>query len=331
MQKAQVSRVIKLLSRLDGRDAKRNRVELLEKINGVRQMLWHNESCRYGAFKEEGCAVVQCFREPCRNCSCTPVYYNGISLPPLVCNITEIYKDGCHFEIGARRVSPAGCGTSCGGCYLAEQLEPRLLECDIPCKSNGRVVFQSTVGEDDGLTVGVRYIDPEGREHREDMELAQGGVVTEVSVFQFLEITFPERCGHINVHTEDGYFLGKYHPSITSPEHLHYRLNGASEGDRLSWRGMQEPYDLRFDTDPVEFSDEPKWAVCLKVFGLMANVELTNAQRIGEVSLTEKLAAFFAADLTARNENFVGRIMPATRKAMFSTAALMSGQRRFLR
>src|SRR5690606_27916216 len=110
-----------------------------------------------------------------------------------------------------------------------------------------------------------------------------------------------------------------------------FRLTGVNLGERIAWRGMQEPYDLIFDTDPIEFSDEPKWTVSYRVYELLANVELTNAQRAGQADQIEKLAAFFAADLNARNENFNGRLMPATRKSMFATAAIFSGQRRFLK
>src|SRR6187431_464447 len=329
MQQTQVSRVLKMVATLKGGRLPQDRQRLLGQINSVRQMLWNNEAFREGACRNDGCAIVECFREACRNCSCKPIIYTGIVLPPGVTNITELLRDGQEVEIQYGRLDPDGCCNKCYNCLTAELLPQRLLERDTPWDSNGRIVFHCDDPADTGLPVGVRYVDFAGREHRQDLELSESGVVTEVSVLQFLEITFPERCGWIRVRTEEGHPLGRYHPSIFVPKHTHFRIIGSNPGEAFMWKGLQEPYDLVFDSDPVEFSDLPKWKICLALEELLSQVEMTSGQRSGEANLTAKLAAFFASDLSAQNKTFSGRLMPRSRAAMFGAGMLFSGTRRF--
>lgn len=329
MQKAQVSKILQMVVELDSLELPRDRQKALKRINSVREMLWHNEAFREGASRTEKCSRVELFREACRNCSCKPDEYTGITLPPMVENLTEMLKDGRPVEIQFGRIDPEGCGGGCRPCLIAEELPKRLLERDIPLVSNARVVFRIESPEDAGLFAGVRYTDFDGYERREDLELHPDATVTEHSVLQFLEITLPTRCGWISVMTEDGYKLGRYHPSISDPSHSHYRVNGTSVGDALMWKGLQEPYDLVFDTDPVEFSDGIKWRSALALEEIFSKTTMSAEEREGERSLTEKLRAFFASDLSARNKTFNGKMQPRLRGSAMATAALMSRQRRF--
>lgn len=321
MQKTQLAPVLSLVAEIDGDDPVRDRKMLLRRINSTRQLLWKMEAFREGACVENGCSVVELFREPCRNCSCRPVYYTGIVFPPLVTNIREIMKDGREVQIQYARIHPQGCG-GCWDCLIAEELPTRLLERDIPWDSNKRVVFRGSDPLDNGLTVGVRYMDYNGHEQREDLELHEAGVVTSVSVMHFLEITFPDRCGWIEVTTEEGDKLGRYHPSINSPTHQHFRVNGTQCGDNLHWKALRERYNLVFDTDEVEFSDDPTWTVALALQKMVAQVDMTPSQRAGQADLTSKLSGFFTSDLSAQNKSFHGRVMPRTRMGAMGTAML---------
>ena len=333
MQKAQVSKILQMVAEKDSLQLPRDRKKALRRVNAVREMLWHNEAFREGASRTDGCSLVEMFRENCRNCSCKPVYYTGIVLPPLVENLTEMLKDGQPVEIQFGRIDPQGCNTGCGSCLIAEELPKRLLERDIPfdLKTSTRVVFRIESPEDTGCLAGIRYVDFQGNEQREDLELHPDGVVTQYSVLQFLEITLPTRCGWISVMTEDGYKLGRYHPSISDPSHSHYRVNGTRPGDAMMWKGMQEPYHLVFDSDPVEFSDGIKWRLALALEEMISKTTMTAEERNGEANLTDKLRGFFASDLSAKIKTYNGKMQPRLSRSSLGTAALMSRSRGFRR
>lgn len=327
MQKTQLGKVLRIVAELDGMNVTSDRGILLTRVNSVRHMLYKNEAFREGFCTTEGCSVVECFREDCRNCSCKPTIYTGIVLPSLVENVREIRKDGRNVEIQYSRVDPSGCCSPCWQCLVAEELPNRLLERDIPLDSNGRVVFTAEDPADNGLIVGVRYVDFNGNEQRQDLVLSSNGVVTELSVLHFLEITFPERCGWIAVKTEDHIKLGRYHPSIYVPEHGHFRIRGTQPGDKMMWRALQYPYEVVFDTDPVEFGELIAWKVCLSVEGLLGQIDMTGSQRAGYAANLETLSGFFTSDLSAKNKSFHGRTMPRTRSGALGTAALFAGNR----
>ena len=328
MTPAPLSKVLRIVSKVTGET---DRSRLLDHINGTLEMLYRTEALMWLYFKEDGCRIMRVFTENCRNERTGPTRFLGVVLPSGVKNIRELNTDGWQFEITEERVD-AHCWPSFSsptpgrGCHpKAEHLPPRLLENDIPATDDSRVVtFRSTSKTDCGKCVGVRYVDLNNQEQREDIELGIGPVTTSVSVGEFLEIVFPERDGEIVVETADGAPLGKYHPSIMSPDHEWYRLSAGCDGMKVQFRGLKEPTPLVFDTDRVPFSDIPLWRLASKAYENIDTMELTATQNNGLARIYAQLAAVSAADIQSSSMNFNTRLFPETSKSALSTARMFS-------
>mgnify|MGYP000249246434 CR=1 FL=1 len=348
MTPAPLSKVIRVVAKATSKDPVANREEIVDLINGTIDMLYRTESLVWLYFKSDGCAIAEAFNENCRTGPCTS--FTGVVMPAQLQNIRELHTDGYKYEITAKRVGldypvgrdyqmgrayPAGFDYPIGrGCELkAEHLPPRLLARDIPACNDSRVVtFRSDSDEDCGKLIGVRYYDLNNREQRIDIVLGPGRVSTGTSVGEFVEIVFPERCGWITVETDNGTELGRYHPSILTPVHEWFRLQGTCAGRKVHYYGLREPMPLVFDTDLVPFSDNTLWRLALKAYEHVDTLELTPGQQQGLNRIYASLAAVTAADQRNDNMNFNTLLMPESGRTMLSTGrAMMRGTKRYVR
>ena len=328
MTPAPLSKVLKVVERITNVPV---REENLDTINGVMEMLWRDEACRLKYFKADGCALVKGFTEPCRNNCSVGTGFVGVVMPATVINIRELMVDGRLYDITEERVDPA-CQT--GRLYRdrgyrcepkAEHLLPRLLEDDIPlCGDNAQVTFRSDCPSDCGKLVGLRYVDLNFNEQREDLELNAGRVATSVSVNEFLEITFPEHDGNIIVETADGKHLGTYPSGVLVPRHEFFRLEAGCLGMKVHYRAMKELLPYRFDTDEVPFSDRYAWRLAIKAYENADSMELTAGQVNGLARIFAQLAQVGQSDLAAENKNFNGQVIATQSRAMLGTARSLS-------
>jgi len=322
MKPAPLARVLKVVGSITG---KTDRADLLDTVNGVLEMLYRDANLLWKYFKAEGCRQITVFNEPCRNRNSGPVSFQAVVMPANVVNVRELSYDGIPFRITEARVDPS-CYTSNSGCELpAEHLPPRLLERDIPeCGDSGQVTFRSDCTTDCGKLVGVRYLDRNGDEQREDIELSTSRVATSLSVAQFLEITFPERDGFITVETVDGVRLGQYHPSIYIPIHEWFRFSFGCHGSAIQYRGLNTLEPVVFDTDPVPFSDSFLWRLAIKAYDHIDSMELTSGQNNGLARIYAQLGNVGVADLSNENANFNVTLHSNLTKTTLGTARLLS-------
>ena len=317
MTPAPLSKVIQVVARATSFHPERNRAQIVERINGVMGMLYRIPAFRVNNCKVDDCALTRTFTEHCVGCA--PRSFTGVVMPSGVHNITELRCNDVMFDLTPSRV-PGGCG---GGRHCpprAERLTPRLLEADIPCGDSRVVTFLSTeIAADCDKPVGARYADMNGREAREDVVLGTSPSGTSTSVLAFLDISFPERRGWIEVGTQNGALLGRYHPSIYSPVHEWFRLEGVGCGVKIGYRGTREPMPVVFDSDMVPFSDDAHWRLAIKAYDNLDVMELEPNQINGLNRILQSLAAVNAEDLAAKNLNFTSTLMPETAKRMFST------------
>ncbi len=334
MTPAPLSKVIRVVATATNYNPERNRAQILELINGVMGMLYRTPAWRQNYCQAEQCTLVTTFTEYCRN-PC-PAGFLAVVIPPGISNIREIRVNDIMYQITEERVS-VGCRgiypyNSRNGRYprsiacepKAERLKPRLLERDIPNCDNRVVSFRSDSDKDCGKSVGVRYINGNGDEVREDLILSTSPVSTSVSVIEFLEISFPERQGWMVVETAEGKPLGRYHPSIYSPVHEWFRLQSGCCGLKASFRGIQEPVPFLFDTDMVPFSDPPLWRAALKAYDHIDSMELDGAQNAGLARIYSFLNAVTTEDLSAKNMNFNTLLLPESGRQMLGTGRLFS-------
>lgn len=330
MTPAPLSKVIRVVAKATSKDPVANRAEVVDLINATLDMLYRTESLVWLYFKADGCVVTEAFTENCRTGPCTS--FTGAVMPAQLQNIRELHADGYKYEITAKRVDH-GCPVGRGCDLKAEHLPPRLLARDIPTCGDSRVVtFRSSSDEDCGKVVGVKYYDLNNREQRIDVVLGPARVSTETSVGEFVEIVFPERCGWIVVETDNGVELGRYHPSILTPVHEWFRLQGTCTGRKIHYYGLREPMPLVFDTDLVPFSDNTLWRLALKAYEHVDTLELTAGQQQGLNRIYASLAAVTAADQRNDNMNFNTLLLPESGRTMLSTGrAMMRGTRRYAR
>lgn len=320
MTPAPLSKVIQVVAQATSYHPERNRIQIVERINGVMGMLYRIPAFRQNNCRVEDCTLTRTFTEHCVGCA--PRTFVGVVMPAGVTNITELRCNDVLFELTNSRV-PGGCGPSRGwNCPpRAERLTPRLLEADIPeCRDSRVLTFLSTeIAADCGKPVGARYADMNGREVREDVVLGTSPAGTSTSVLGLLELSFPERSGWIQVETQDGAGLGRYHPSIYSPVHEWFRLEGVGCGVKIGYRGTREPMPVVFDTDMVPFSDAAHWRLAIKAYDNIDSMELESNQIAALNRIMQSLAAVNEADLSAKNLNFNTTLLPETSKRMLST------------
>lgn len=323
MTPAPLSVVIKQVAELTHYNPVRNRESILKVINGIISMMFRTPALRYDYFKVEDCAVACKFDEGCITNRCSG--FVGVVMPALVQNIREIRINDTMFEITESRVM-GPCHERLGrDCRpKAEHLTPRLLEYDIPCTSQRQVSFRSDSDQDCGKAIGIRYVDMNGREERHDLVLSTAPVLTPTSVWKFLDIAFPERCGWITVETADGDSLGRYHPSIFTPRHEWFRLQRGCVGDNVSYRGLREPYPLLFDTDLVPFADPVIWRLAMPAFQNLDSMELTAGQSQALNRIYAQLSAVTTEDSAGKNLNFNKILLPESGRAMLATGRVMS-------
>jgi len=341
MTPAPLSKVIRVVAKATSKDPVANRDEIVDLINGTLDMLYRTESLVWLYFKADGCAITETFTENCRNGAFT--CFTGVVMPAQLQNIRELRADAYKYEITAKRVATdfaLGRDYLTGsdyplvrGCELkAEHLPPRLLARDIPSNDSRVVTFRSDSQEDCGKLIGVKYYDLNNREQRIDIVLGPGRVSTGTSVGEFVEIVFPERCGWITVETDNGTELGRYHPSILTPVHEWFRLQGTLPGRKIHYYGLREPMPLVFDTDLAPFSDNTLWRLALKAYEHVDTLELTAGQQQGLNRIYASLAAVTAADQRNDNMNFNTLLMPESGRTMLSTGrAMMRRTRRYVR
>lgn len=313
-----VSKVLDIIAQIRG--GVDDRAKNLADLNGVLELLYRDEAMMWLYFKEEGCRPVGLFHEPCRNCAGPPRSFMGVVMPPAVKNVTELRRDGEHIQITQERVDAECLGYGAHRWPYAEQLPPRLLQRD-PCGSR-MVFFQSCESADNGKLVGVEYIDLNGNQQREDIELGNAPAGTSLSVGQFIAITFPERAGWLTVTSAEGQELGRYHPSILIPVHEWFRLNYGCVGEVISYRGLKEPTGLVYETDMVPFSDKPLWRLALKAYEFLDVMEMTAGQSNGLARIFSQLRSVGQADSNAKNHSFNTLLLPLT-----ASSALGTGRR----
>jgi hypothetical protein len=263
-----VEKILPVAAAFYGKQVRVDRAFLLQKINEVRTVWWKSEAMREVYFKRVDCSCVREHRSDC-NPGCKGDF-KAITLPHGVSTVQNVTWNGRRVPVSpvVENRDPwryAG-GPDIiwdGRQAIAERLTQKFcLEQDIPRNYQGVVVIRNLDGGDNGKKVGVRYISPNGDIVREDVQLNISGYETTQTPLKFLEITLPVRCGFVEFLTADGYLLGAYHPSINAPSHVRIRVDGCfscCSGQVVEWEGIQEPYDVMFDTDRVEMDAVVDW------------------------------------------------------------------------
>lgn len=236
------------------------RETLVDKINEVRDWLWKDGATRELYFQANGCECVVCMTDPCAGGRCSLRTYSAIVLPAGLHSLRKLEIDGREIQLSSQRLPNSGCMGGCDPCVKAELLPVRsFLKHPIPKGYKGKLLFRNSHPDDTGKRVGIEYLRHNGQVIREDVLLSQEGAPTSHSPSAVLALTLPERCGVVDVLTQEFFNLGSYRAGIIAPQHMVVRLQGARTGQLIRWEALQEPWPVRYDTDIVEISSELDW------------------------------------------------------------------------
>lgn len=302
------------VARIKNWHPERDRARIVAEINDARYTLWHTESFRRANFHVEGCETVEWFREKCLNCVCPN--FPGITLPAGVVDVFGLRWNDLTIEWQMDRLLTNACTYP-----IRAEKQTRFFERDY---AGHRIVFWTDDAKDEGKRIGVHYYDVLGAEHREDLCLSINGVSTPVPVMQFEDVIFPEREGRITVKTEpvtcastgviEQRYLGQYHPSITRPEHTHFKIPqlacGLCCGNKVQWKGFQEIQNVRFDTDAVEFRGIDIWRTIFNWKTLLSRDNLKREEEGSLARLTAVINAFNDQRIKAEDSGLANRVIP---------------------
>lgn len=271
---------------------------LREQVNTIRRAAWKQQALRHAWFTQSGCVCVECYYDDCAKC-CGK--YLGITLPQNVSGIQLLSANGIDIKLGAHNLFNSGCCASSCGCLEAEMLVRRFpLERAIPAGYKGRIMFRAKAAEDKEQRAGIEYISRRGAVIREDLPLSIDGRLTSESPADVLKVTFPRRCGWVDVVTEDGWSLGAYHPAILSPSHLRLKLSGVRAKDLVRWEALVEPHDVYFDTDQVEWSNPLDWKNQYQILDLHFKTGKSPSERYAYETSIQMAAASSDSELASQ-------------------------------
>jgi hypothetical protein len=223
--------------------------------------------------------------------------YTGIALPVNVVNCEYLDINGRRVPIESGPIENVKFGNYAGHHrpVATRRITKSSLRHDIPYNNKAVVVFRCEDPADNGSRVGVEYVTRDGSVVREDILVNTSGPETSKIPVYFTKITFPERQGWIKVTTADGFSLGSYHPSVTSPQHIRIQIDGCFPAQIVKWVALQEPMDVVFDSDLVEVAQEFDWIQALK----WAELHLKTTKSPEELKTYAALASFSASSVAS--------------------------------
>lgn len=326
-QPSTVEAVLPFAAKYLGKNLPAARASCLEAINRVRSAWWKLEAMRQTVFKWTDCLCVQEFSDDC-NQACQGRFFLGVTLPINVTGVDHLEWNGQHVPVTAYvSHSPRdiyGGPAYPGGIYspqynLMRGLSAELmtyqppLQNEIPRNYLGTLIIKNLDTADNGKIAGIRYVTRQGTVIREDVELDTSGFETTQSPLRVMEITFPKRCGYIQVLTEDGFVLGAYHPSVLCPKHRRIRLTGflgCCQGATIECEGLMEPLDVVYDTDRVELASGVDWQNGLMALDLHFKSGKTESEFQTLSQATQFATGSADAELRAQQDTPVANLRP---------------------
>lgn len=281
---------------------------LRDQVNEIRRAVWKQEALRHTWFTQSGCLCVECYYDDCQRC-CGK--YNGVTMPQNVSGIQLLSANGITIQMRGHNLFHGGCCTSSCGCLKAEMMVRRFaLEHAIPANYKGRLMFRAKDAKDKDLRAGIEYISRRGVIVREDLPLSIDGRMTSESPSDVIKVTFPRRCGWVDVVTEDGWSLGAYHPSIHSPSHLRLKLTGVRPKDLIRWEAVVEPHDVYFETDQVEWSNPLDWKNHYQILDLHFKNNKSAAERFTYQTSIQMATASADSELASQQTTPAASLRP---------------------
>ena len=303
------------------------RDELVRNINQVREYLWKDRASRELYFQDGGCECVVCMTDPCGGGACGGRRFPAILLPAGITSLRYLELNGREIEFTSERIPNMGCCNTCTTCLEGELLNVKsFLKHPIPNGYRGKLLFRASDGSDKGKRVGVNYVRHNGQLIREDVELTLEGALTSHSPAHIRSITFPDRCGVIDVLTEDFFMLGSYGAGIDVPQHTVVRLMGAGFGSVVRWEALREPVAVKYDSDLVEISGELDWKNIFQLLDLHFKPEKSASEtRTYDVSVA-MARALSDSELRAAQTVPVTSLRPRTNSRQIRQMQFLQGK-----
>lgn len=265
MQASTLQRIIPIAASVLNLDAVRDRAEILREIDDCRHLMFSGlgPAVREAFFVREICLPVRRFSKHC-GARCGGAFF-GFSLPA-DCVKAEV------FRIGGERVDvvPRYGGSVDNYRWVTRPNCPEALDLgdgfSLPCDPEGpfNLGFRIDCPEapKKPLRVGVCYIDLNGDEIREDIDLTNTVTFASNTVagLSHRGISLPSDVGGmVEVHA-NGKILATLHPGIAVPSFHRFAITpDCQRGEIDASDALFEPAPAMFDTDVVETGDPNFW------------------------------------------------------------------------
>lgn len=255
MSTASLAQILPIAADATSFDPRYDRAELVKAINRARHLLFSFANGREAFAKIGGQLEAQCFQPGDKRSR-----YIGLTLPHAVLTLDKLrLAGGTNVPIFAEHSFPPR-----GHCPMkAVHLPGRFFFQKEP---SSPVYFRASDSADYGKRIGLEYRSLAGT-RREDLPLGCepiGPSLVPLVPGEVSILTLPhDRQGWVIAEDEAANELASYHPKV-QPGFVRYALHGIPAGTVLHWWGTREPFDVIFDTDPVEFSDPSLWEELLK-------------------------------------------------------------------
>jgi len=198
---------------------------VIDLVNDIREMIYEFSPL---AWRVTLCAPVKCFCQECGNCQSS---WNGIALPAYVENVLAVWHDDRPLPVTDRwgiypydaewwnRPTMQAIDMGTGYPFLV----------DPPCDQCFQMAFRCRLKADAGKMMTIRYMDRNGINRVEEIELSDLWTSTKYPVRKVEGggISLPlGRTGNVQARTADGLTLGEWEPWETVPSYRRIKLPG---------------------------------------------------------------------------------------------------------
>jgi hypothetical protein len=255
LQPTTVKEAGQIVAKASGLDWCRDRAEVVDKINQIRELLNIHPDMPHGLFSDNfRCVKVSKFPVECAaTCSCKGKTYHGITIPDDMDGVLSIWPDTEPFRIysgwweGRVGVVTDSRGPQLGGVTMAETFPTHRAMTE-----PSQLKFAADSDEDEDKNVCVTIIDHNGEEREIEVPLSTSVTTTGNRAYGIVRVVLPpDLVGGVVLMQSDGYVLSEFSPYESVPGYRRIKLPENSP-DQVLLRGNYKFRPVYYDTEVVE-------------------------------------------------------------------------------
>lgn len=253
LQPDYLNNVINILAEYMGKDACRDRDELLRYINEFREMLYIDnrvprlfDECFY-------CIEPSCYPMDCYNhCKCDNTF-QGFILPEELDSIEQAFVDNEPLRIHSTWWE-ARVGRQTGKC-ITNSITPtdKIFPTQRALQHPSDIIFLAESEKDCGKKIIVTILDDCLMDQKIEVELNDQIPQCIDNAHAIIDVQIPKKLeGCVTMQQEDGFILSQFNKYTTVPRYRLYKVNVGKCKDRILIKGKKKFRKICWDSDIVE-------------------------------------------------------------------------------